>query len=194
MSGSLEPDTRGNFHVPIWVSLGPIFDDGGSGLDWSRAELRTRDIHLDLATLSGFFLSPPQVADHSGPGFRAVMRAVDSHAIHATGKQIPNEFIICGCFGRHCYPNSDVPLLGIRSEKEGVFRSSRRLPPSRSHTRSCGRVANPNHLSWQAHPLLRGPRSRHEPLFAQARTAPRLRVALAVPKYHAGEEPGSAKG
>jgi hypothetical protein len=46
------------------------------------------------------------------------MGAIYSHAVHASGQQIADQFIIDGRFGRHCDHDSDVAVFRGRPEEE----------------------------------------------------------------------------
>ncbi len=86
-----EPDARGSHHAAIDVALRPALDYRRTRLDGPGTQLGAGHIHQDSAVAAGLFPRFLKIADHAQPHFRAVVRAVDAHAVHPIPDQVAHQ-------------------------------------------------------------------------------------------------------
>jgi hypothetical protein len=96
-----EPDAGGRDDASELVAAGPAAENTRPGLDGARPELRAGEVHDGSARSAGVVGRPPEVVQHAIPGIRAVMRAVDAHAVHAGDDQVADEGVLAGGLDGH---------------------------------------------------------------------------------------------
>jgi hypothetical protein len=89
-----QPNASRRDDAPIHIALGPALDHRRPWLDWASSQFGAGDIHENPAIAPGFFASLSEVADHTQPDLRIIVRAVDAHAVHAVLYKVANQFVI----------------------------------------------------------------------------------------------------
>ena len=89
-----QPNASRRDDAPIHIAFRPALDHRRPWLDWTSSQFGAGDIHENPAIAPGFFASLSEVADHTPPDLRLIVRAVDAHAVHAVLYKVANQFVI----------------------------------------------------------------------------------------------------